>query len=109
MEDKVVLKNPITGYPVDEVISEKEARKRGFNDLQFRLKYLEDDNEFVEYYVIDEKKIIVEREKPYLNYKKKTGINHERVLGAVTTNEVRNTVEPAVCSIDDPDCLSCGS
>ncbi len=81
MEEQIQLKNPITGSPVDEVITEKESRKRGFNDLQFRLKYLEDDNEFIEYYIVDGRRIIVEREKPYLNYKKKTEINHERVLG----------------------------
>lgn len=78
--EEQVLRNPITGLPVDEIINEKEARKRGYFDLEFRLRYLEDDNEFVNYFVVEGKKIVVDLEKPYLQYKKKTQINHKRVL-----------------------------
>jgi len=109
MEETIILKNPITGTPVDEVITEKEARKRGYFDLQFRLRHLEDDNEFVNYFIVEGKKIIVELERPYLNYKKKTQINHERVLGTdqVPTIAPRSIAEPVACSLDDDSCISC--
>jgi hypothetical protein len=71
--------NPITGEPVDETISEREARNRGYFDLQFLLRHLEDDNEFVKYFVIDGKKVLVHLEKPYLHYKKVTQINQDRL------------------------------
>ena len=109
--------NPINGEPVDEIIKEREAKARGYFDMQFLLKYLEDDNEFVKYFIIDGKKIIVDIEKPYLQYKKPTQINHERVLNTdeFTGGEAKKNsphipyVPPAdqCCGIDT--CEACGS
>lgn len=79
-EEVIILRNPITGLPVDEVITEKEARSRGYFELEFLLRNLEDDNEFIKFFIVKDKHIIVQLEKPYLNYKKKTQINHNRVL-----------------------------
>lgn len=79
-QEEQILRNPITGGPVDEIITEKEARRRKYFELEFLLRYLEDDNEFVKYFIVDGKKIIVDLEKPYLQYKKPTQINHERVI-----------------------------
>lgn len=95
------FKNRITGGTVDEVITEKEARKRGYFDLQFLLRYLEDDNEFLKYFIVDGKKVIVNLEKPYLNYKKPTDINHDRVIEASELEKVK------ACTIDGQDCESC--
>jgi len=74
-----ILVNPITGLRVDEVIKEKEAKERGYLTLEFILKYLEDDNEFVKYFVIDGKRVIVSLDKPHTHYKKATQINHKRI------------------------------
>lgn len=115
------LINPITGESVDESISEREAKSRGYFDFQFILKYLEDENEFVKFFIVDGKRILVHIEKPHLQYKKKPQINHERVLQIqeevlpqVTeeTEDHQLSVVPVVtCSIvsGDPDnsCLSC--
>jgi len=110
--EEVKLINPITGLPVDEIITEDEATKRGYFEYEFLLRYLEDDNEFIKYFVVDGKKIVVDLKKPYLQYRKPTQINHERVHN--TEPEiivVARPVELAVqaCSIDNPDCESCGA
>jgi len=106
----ISLKNPITGNPVDEVISEKEGRKRGYFELEFILKHLEDDNEFVKYFIVAGKSIIVQLEKPYLNYKKPTQVNHERVLNGLDIVQLKpvETVAAASCNMDEG-CVSCGS
>jgi len=91
-----VLINPITGQQVDEIIKEKEAKSRGYFELEFILRHLEDDNEFVKYFIVDGKKIVVDLDKPMTQYKKPTQINHERVVSDT-------------CGIDEPECLSCGS
>jgi hypothetical protein len=109
MEESVQLKNPIGGGPVDEVIGEKEARKRGYFDLQFILRHLEDDNEFVKFFVVEGKKIIVQLEKPYLQYKKSTQINHERILSSPVQTSVIQAITAPSCSMDDEGCVSCGS
>lgn len=111
-EVKEQLRNPINGAVVDEIIKEKEARQRGYFDLQFLLRYLEDDNEFVKYFIIDGKKIVVDLEKPYLQYKKPTQINHDRVIPEAkseTQEDKLPTVPTDCCSVDPGECLSCGS
>lgn len=95
--------NPIDGKPVDEIIKEKEARKRGYFEMEFMLKYLEDDNEFVKFFIIDGKKVVVDIEKPYLQYKKPTDINQERVHQDLDVIPVSANA----CAIDDPGCESC--
>lgn len=100
------LVNPITHLPVDEVIKENEARKRGMLDLEFILKYLEDENEYIKYFVVDGKRIVVDIEKPTIHYKRPTLINHDRVHG-----DFENGVaEPAkACAIHEESgpCESC--
>lgn len=103
MEVKERLINPIDGKPVDEIIKEKEARRRGYFDMEFMLRHLEDDNEFVKFFIVDGKKIVVDLEKPYLQYKHSTQINHERVH----KEEELAPLPVVACSIDDPGCESC--
>lgn len=107
-ETQQQLKSPITGAKVHEVISEKEGRKRGYFDFQFILRYLEDDNEFIkEFKLQDGTRILVQLEKPYLHYKKPTQINHERVLADEQPIEVgKATLAAPVCNMDEG-CLSC--
>ena len=110
MAEKVKYINPINGEEVDEIIKEKEARERGYFDFQFLLKYLEDENEFVKYFIISGKKIVVDIAKPMLEYKKKTIMDYERVLQTATkeTTNIISAIPPAVaCSIDNPECISC--
>lgn len=105
--------NPITGEEVDEIIKESEAKLRGYLDFQFMLRYLEDENEFVKYFIVNGKKIIVDIQKPTLQYKKPVSIDHERVL----RTEPRENTVPSIgtigvvattCNIDDQSsCLSC--
>lgn len=110
-EKKEQLINPMTGKPVDEIITEKEAKKRGYFDYQFLLKYLEDDNEFVKFFMYDGKEIIVDLEKPYLQYKKPTQINHERVLNDAKPekqiNNSTNIYKSDTCNVDDEGCVNC--
>ena len=104
--------NPITGEEVDEIIKESEAKQRGYFDFQFMLKYLEDENEFVKFFITNGKKIIVDIQKPNLQYKKPVILNHERVLSTEPKSNVTTPsttpVVPIVCDISsEPSCLSC--
>lgn len=111
-EVKEQLRNPINNEVVDEIIKEKEARQRGYFEYQFMLRHLEDDNEFVKYFIIDGKKIVVDLEKPYLQYKKATQINHERVIPQTEKKTQENQLSAVpvdCCSVDPGECLSCGS
>lgn len=111
MAEKLKLINPITGKEVDEIIKEKEARDRGYFDFQFMLKYLEDENEFVKYFKIKGREIVVDMAKPMLEYKKKLNLDYERIL-QIATQETRNNITSlsiaSTCSVDSPaECLSC--
>jgi len=114
-EEKLI--NPFTGKSCHESITEKEAKERGFNDLQFILRYLEDENETFQWYKIDGKDIIVKRGRPHLNYKKPTQINHERLFDAGVKTEEKTEQTPIIpdlvsdnaCNLDSEECISCGS
>jgi len=112
MQQKEQLINPITGEPADEIIKEREARQRGYLDFEFMLRYLEDESEFVKYFIIDGKKIVVDLDRPNLQYRKPLSINHERVLQTSPkespNNNVSSTTAPT-CDISSKDdtCLSC--
>lgn len=97
------LINPIDGLPVDEVVKEKEAKSRGYLDLEFILRHLEDENEFVKLFTVDGKRILVDMEKPMTQYRKPVQINHERLY----SEKVEPVVVPSTCAIDDPTCESC--
>lgn len=113
-EQKEQIINPIDGSPADERIEEVEAKKRGYLELAFILTYLEDENENVKVFDINGKKVVVHLKNPFTQYKKKTQINHERLLQEDTKKEEVNIIPAVVnnptCNIDDPDsCESCGS
>ena len=112
-EVKEVLKNPITGLSVDEIIKEKEAKERKYFELEFILRHLEDENESIKHFIVNGKHIIVQMNNPQTQYKKTPILNHERILGTeYEGGECRidnPIVEPTACSISDPECLSCGS
>lgn len=101
--------NPLTGLKnIDEVITEKEAKKRGYFELQHLLRYLEDDNEFVKYFIIEGKHILVDLEKPYLQYKKHTQINHERIIQTPQEDDkLPVAITGNTCTIEDEGCISC--
>ncbi len=106
------LVNPITGEQVDESISELEAKKAGYLELEFLMKHLEDENEYVKFLIIDKKKVIVHMRNPMTQYKKKTNIDYERVLQEVKNKEEVEKLSPVLanstCSLDDKEgCLSC--
>lgn len=105
------LKNPITGEVVDEIIKQKEAIERGYFDYQFILKYLEDENEFVKYFIVEGKKIVVDIAKPTLEYKKKTKMDYERVLQDNKQEKKEDNIPvvptPIACDTSDETCLSC--
>lgn len=110
IELPVVFINPINGEKVDEVIKQKEAEARGYMDLQFMLKHLEDENEFVMYFIVAGKKILVDIARPKFEYKKPTHINHERVLGEVTFDGgATKQMEPVSrgCGLHEPVCEAC--
>lgn len=94
-----ILVNPIDGTQVDEIIKESEAKKRGYLEPEHYFRYLEDENEFVKLFIVNGKKIIVDMARPQLQYKKPVLINQERVLNDDSKS----------CSLDNPDCVSCGS
>jgi hypothetical protein len=103
--------NPITNQEVDEIIKEQEAKQRGFFEFEFLMRYLEDENEYVKYYIVNGKKIVVDMSKPVTQYKKPLNLNYERVL---QTEKIREeNVNPvavcptALCNLDDEDCISC--
>ncbi len=104
------LKNPITGESVDEIIKQSEGEKRGYLELEFIMRYLEDENEFCKFFIIEGKKVIVDMNKPMTQYKKKPVINYERVYeteAKTPTTVVPAIPTPATCSIDDEGCISC--
>lgn len=108
--------NPFTGKSCNESITEKEAKERGFDDLQFILRYLEDENETFQWYKVDGKDIIVKRQRPHLNYKKPTQLNHERIFEGVEEKKeekqvtiIPDLVSNNACNLDSEDCISCGS
>lgn len=108
-----LLKCPISGLKADEQINEKEAKIRKYLDLQFMMKYLEDENESVKIFLIDTKRIIVHMTNPILQYKKKPIPANERLQTLEFQKEVNNSPvvpTPVACSLDDSsDCLVCGS
>lgn len=104
------LRNPITGQTVDEIIKQGEAEKRGYLELEFIMRYLEDENEFCKFFIIEGKRVIVDMNKPMTQYKKKPQINYERVHQTETktpTTVVPTVPSGAACSIDDEGCISC--
>ncbi len=104
------FKNPITGEYVDETIKEKEAVERGYFDFEFQLRYLEDENEYVKYFIINGKKIIVDMAKPHLQYKHKSKLNYERILSdtvGTAVPAIPNTTSTAVACSMDEGCESC--
>lgn len=111
------LINPFTSKPCSESITEKEAKERGYEDLQFILRYLEDENETFQWYKIDGKDIIVKRSRPHLNYKKPTQINHERLFNEGVKTEEKTKQTPIIpdlvcndaCNLDSQECVACGS
>lgn len=117
MTGKEQLLNPFTGKICSESITEKEAKERGYEDLQFILRYLEDDNEYYQWFKIEGVDVIVKRSRPTFNYKKPTQINHERLFNEggqeegkkVETPIISNLVATNTCSLDSEDCISCGS
>lgn len=110
-EQKEQYINPITGKSVDKYLKEKEAREQGYFDFQFMLKYLEDENEFVKFYIVNGTSVLVDMEKPNLQYKKPIYLNYERVLqvdkSGQKENNVLNISNAPVCSLDDAGCISC--
>ena len=108
-EQPIILINPINGEPVDEVIKQKEAETRGYMDLQFILRHLEDENEFVMFFIVNGKKILVDISRPKFEYKKPTHINHERVLEVTFTGGEAKRSSGTGCGIHDPVCEACGS
>lgn len=101
------LRNPITNEPVDEIIKQDEAEKRGYFDFQFMLKNLEDENEFVKFFIVNGKKIIVDIKKPNLEYKKPPLLNHARILDDMTGRVASAGNAVAACGLDDEGCISC--
>lgn len=110
----VTFVNPITGKPVDELITEAEAVMRGYLTFEFMMRHLEDENESVKYFVVDDKKILVTLAKPMTHYKEKPTLNHARIFGETSsygsTDSVRpvlsSTPSPTVCVMDEG-CVSC--
>lgn len=114
--------NPITGKHVDECITEKEAKERGYLNFEFMLRYLEDENEYVKFFIIEGKHIIVDIAKPNLQYKHKPSLSYERLFkgeellsNSNTRSAISNTggsstsnTNPVACSMDEG-CVSCGS
>ncbi len=104
--------NPITGKFVDESITEKVAKERGYLDFEFMLRHLEDENEYVKFFIIEGKHIIVDIAKPNLQYKHKPSLNYERVLGGhgvdIPVPVAPTATTAVVCSMDEG-CVSCGS
>jgi hypothetical protein len=82
--------------PIDEVLTEKEGKERGYLEFTFINNYLEDENETIKLFIVNGKRIVVQSLRP--KYGRPPQINYERVHA-----------EPAVCTIDDPECTSCGS
>ena len=110
-EQKEQYINPITGKPVDKYLKEKDAKEQGYFDFQFMLRYLEDENEFVKFYIVDGVSVLVDMDKPNLQYKKKSNLNYERTLQATEQKKeagiVPDLVSAPSCNIDDEGCISC--
>lgn len=85
---------------IDEQITSKEAEERGYNELQFIINYLEDETPSTRTFNVDGKKIVVLliNEKGLQETKKKKEVDN-----------ISNISSPSSCSLDDPECLSCGS
>jgi len=103
--------NPITGKPVDKYLKEKEAREQGYFDFQFMLRHLEDENEFVKYYIVNGESIIVDMDRPNLQYKKPSNLNYDRILQENKQVQKESNISVVssadVCNIDDEGCISC--
>lgn len=100
--------NAITGEnDIDILLTEAEAKERGYMDLEFILKYLEDENEFSMYFTYQGKKIKVDFKNPKTQYKKKSRINHERVLENVVYTGGEAKKNPPMCNLHDTACESC--
>lgn len=102
--------NAITGeHDIDILLTEHEAKEKGYMDLEFILKYLEDENEYSMYFLHEGKKIKVDLKNPKTQYKKPTKVNHDRVLGGVTFTggEEKKTIQPGRCDIHDELCEAC--
>ena len=109
MQEQII--NPITGKPAHKYLTEKQAKELGYFDFQFMLKHLEDENEFVKFFKINGEDVIVDIDKPNLQYKKKLILDYERVL-QTTEHKKEDNLSSAVgtvaaCSIDDESCVSC--
>ena len=107
--------NPITGKKdIEQVFKESEAKEKGYLDLEFLMKYLEDENEFSKYLIVDGKKILIDMKNPMTQYKKKTIMDYERVL-QTTEEKKQDSKSPTVlsnafCNLDTVnDCIACGS
>jgi len=83
---------------VDEVITFKEAEQRGYNELQFIIEYLEDETATSRIYSIDGTRVLVKIDEEVQATKKKEKADN---ISDVSSN--------SACSLDDPECLSCGS
>lgn len=105
IEQPKTFVNPITGKPVDESITEKEGVERGYLDFQFMLRHLEDENEFVKYFVIEGKRIIVNMSKPHLQYKNKSNLDYERLFKDV--EPIESVSKPSSSCTLDEGCESC--
>lgn len=115
MQEKELYVNPITGVKdIDEVLKETEAKAKGYLEFDFLMKYLEDESEFVKYFIIDNKKIIVDMKNPTTQYKKKTILDYERVLQTnqekdkKAQDNISNPLDSSPsCDVDSSSCVSC--
>ena len=84
---------------IDETITFDEAERRGYNELQFIIEYLEDETGSTRLFNLDGKKILVM-------------LNEERTQATKKKEKVDNISTVSInmaCNLDDPECLSCGS
>lgn len=82
----------------DELITYEEAEKRGYLTLKFKIDHLEDEYGNVMIFSVGDKRIVVHNEKGLQETQKKKEVDN-----------ISNISSPSSCSLDDPECLSCGS